>query len=106
MTTNDFLIYALATWRVASLLVHEGGPGSMFRGLRELVGITHDDQGNHLIVPETFLGGVFSCVWCASVWVGLGWMVADQAFPALGLFGATVMALSAVAVMVERWVRG
>lgn len=103
---GSLLVYVLATWRISSLLVNEGGPGSIFRRLREWAGITHDEQGNKVIIPDTFLGGVFSCVWCSSVWVGAGWVGLDLLWPEGAGLIAAALALSAGAVMVEKWVRG
>lgn len=70
MTWLDFVALILATWRVSSLLVMECGPLDIFLRIRCAVGIQHDDQGR----PEAWNGGVlaglFSCVWCMSIWAG------------------------------------
>lgn len=55
------VICGLGGWRLASLLVTEGGPFSVFGQLRERVGAGFEQR-------DTFLSGVFSCVWCCSVW--------------------------------------
>jgi len=99
------ILFGLATWRVASLLVHEDGPWRLFRRLREWAGIRHDEKGEALVIPDGFLAGVLSCVWCCSMWVAAGWMVLFLAFGELAVIGAMVFGMSAVAVMVEKYAR-
>jgi hypothetical protein len=92
----EFAIYALATWRISSLLVDEPGPFRMFIKLRNMVGITHDMDDNVAMVPDTFFAGILSCVWCCSIWVGIFWTV--MYFVPYSLFLALPFALSAVAI--------
>jgi len=100
----ELIVYSLATWRIASLLVNETGPGNMFLKLRERVGIRHDSSGNVAAIQDGFLAGVFSCVWCCSVWVGFGWMIAGWIYPLIALKLATAFSFSAGAIVVQRWV--
>lgn len=102
MSLASFLIFSLATWRLASLLTGEDGPFLMFRKLRERVGIEHDDDGNVYAVPDTFLAGVLSCVWCCSIWVALGWILYWLLLPNLAELCAIPFAISAGAIVVER----
>jgi hypothetical protein len=51
-----FILFALATWRVSNMIVNEDGPFLIFNRLRARVELRTD---------------LFSCVWCASIWVGL-----------------------------------
>lgn len=62
----DLLVIGLATWRISKILVDEEGPFKVFHHLRIFIskGLP---TGNQFI--ET-LWGLFSCVWCMSVWVG------------------------------------
>jgi hypothetical protein len=106
MTLTYFLIFGLATWRIASMLVQEDGPFFIFRHLREKTGIEHDDSGDILVIPESFGAGVLSCVWCCSVWVAFGWTVLWLFFPEIAAKLATVFALSAVAILVDARVKG
>ncbi len=59
---------ALATWRLAVLLVFEAGPWALVRRLRSRLGIEHDDFGVPAGVPETWPGSVFGCPWCMAAW--------------------------------------
>jgi hypothetical protein len=101
MTPFEFLVFGLATWRVASLLVHEEGPWKVFLRLRKWAGIQHDEQGQALMIPDGFLAGILSCVWCCSMWVAAGWTILFFAFGEFALIGATVFGMSAVAVVVD-----
>jgi hypothetical protein len=98
------LVYGLATWRVASMFVSELGPGDLFLKLRAVSGITHDDSKRVAIIPDGFLPGVLSCVWCCSVWVGAFWMLFDLISPWLALRLATALSFSAVAILIQSFV--
>lgn len=95
-----FVIFGLATWRLSSLLVNEAGPFNVFVDLREMIGITHDDEGNPIMYPKGFLPELFKCVWCMSVWVGI---FATLLLPFFALI-AIPLALSAVAIIVDAFV--
>jgi hypothetical protein len=92
------VILALATWRVAAMFVKEDGPGLIFRKVRALTGIGHDESGKVYMVPDTFMAGLLSCVWCASVWVGAGWIVLWYFLPEITLLLGSIFALSALAI--------
>ena len=85
----------LAAWRIASIFNREG----IMRPLRKLIGI-HEEDGV-FIYPETFLGELFSCLWCLSVWSGALCAAALYIFPPVLL----PFAVSAAAILIER-VRG
>lgn len=106
MRIVELIVFGLATWRIASLLVNEDGPWFMFYRLRERVGIGHDAQRRILTIPDRFLAQVLSCVWCCSIWVGFGWLGFWWLFPEVVLKLATAFSFSAVAIMIEKWVRG
>lgn len=53
-----FILAALATWRIAHLLVHEDGPADLARKLRELA-------------EGSFAGHALGCFGCLSLWVAL-----------------------------------
>lgn len=96
-----FIILALATWRISSLLVNEAGLWEVFFRIRKLAGIEHDENGKVWIVPERFFAQLLSCVWCASLWVGVGWTVAWWWNPRAAELAALPFALSAGAIVVE-----
>lgn len=91
MSTIDptlLIVYALAVWRLSSLLVDEMGPLGVFDLIRRLAN-------------KLRLGGAFSCVWCMSVWVAALVVLAHVLAPAAAFYGALVLALSAGAVVIQ-----
>lgn len=76
------LVDAVATWRLASLMVYEDGPFEVFTHLRSV----------------RALSGITSCFWCASVWAGFA--VVAMPLPLRGLVRA--LALSGLAIGVQR----
>lgn len=98
-----FLIYGLATWRISSLLVNEAGPWEIFLRLRRLMGIEHDKGKQKTIIPDGFFAGLFSCIWCMSLWVGLGFFLSAQVWPPQTLSVSTVLAFSTVAILVQSY---
>ena len=97
MTILDMAAIGLATWRLASLLVNEAGPGGVFLRLREWLGIEHDATGRPNIWAGDGLPALFSCVWCMSVWMaGLAYLIWWLS-PIL----AYILAVSAVAILAQ-----
>lgn len=104
MTFLTIFIYILATWRVASLFVKEKGPGDIFLHIREMAGIQHDEDKEIFMVPDGFLPGLLSCIWCASLWVAGFWILLDWALPFAAIRLASIFAVSAGAIWVEKQV--
>lgn len=100
MTIIEFVIFGLATWRISSLLVDEPGPFRIFIRIREKVGITHDLDDNVEMIPDGFLPGILSCVWCTSVYLGLFWTIMYLCVP-FALYLALPFALSGMAIKVQ-----
>ena len=80
------------------MLVQEDGPFNVFRRLREVWGIGHDDTGCVFEVPDRLLAKLFSCLWCMSVWVAPAvwgiWIVAPVV--------VWILAISTGAIIVDR----
>jgi hypothetical protein len=104
MDLTTLLILGLATWRIASLLTKEAGPFHVFMKIRKMTGIIHDADGNVLVIPDQFFAGIFSCVWCSSVWIGLGLVGLWWFFPIQVIYGSAFLAVSAFAISVDRWI--
>lgn len=102
MTPFEFLLIGLATWRLSYMLVGEDGPWRVFRRLREATGITHDEYGHILMVPERTLPELLSCVWCTSVWVAGGFTLAWYLIPGPVLALSTALGMSSLAIGVNR----
>lgn len=97
------LVLALATWRLSSMIVREAGPFFIFRKIREATGITHEENGAILTVPDNLLAGLISCMWCTSVWMGAIWIVLWVFLPRETIVVASVFTLSAVSIALDRY---
>ncbi len=88
----DFTIMALATWRVAFLLVYEGGPFGVIRYVRQWLGIDHGPEGQPIPYEGGGFGGLFACIWCMAFWqaimVLVVWVYAPYVVVGLALWGA------------------
>lgn len=102
----DLIILSLGIWRFSALLSYERGPSDMFAGLRARMGIGHDDDGTPVSWPDTFLAGLFSCVWCLSVWIAILMAIVYWARPEIARGIMFPFALSAGAVLMESVSRG
>lgn len=91
----NFLLIALASWRVSNLLVNEDGPNLCFRKLRERTGIIHDENGNKIVWSDT---NPLHCIMCTSLYVA----------PVLYLISTilihmiTILAISAVVCLIDK----
>lgn len=106
MTTLDFVIAGLALWRVSALLSYEEGPKQMFLKFREQFGIRHDDKGRPNVWPDTWIAGVLSCVWCLSVNLAIPCAILWFLLPDVARVISLPFALSALAIIVEKWADG
>lgn len=102
MNFLDLIIFALATWRISTMLVREDGPFFVFKKIREISGITHDQVGRVLTVPDRLFAGLLSCVWCTSVWVSGIWIVLWIALPSPIILVATLFSLSSLAIAFDQ----
>ena len=67
MNLITFVILALATWRLASLLADEQGPFDMFARFRYWAGERWVDGRRG---SNQFAKGLI-CIWCVSMWVSI-----------------------------------
>jgi len=91
----DFVIKALATWRLASLLVNESGPLGMFDKLRHAVGVRYDERS--VAYGTNNLAELLTCVWCTSMWTALLFVLLGKR----GALSQQVLALSAAAILID-----
>ena len=94
------VILGLAVWRVSSLLVNEEGPWELFARLRHRLGVRYDVRSKP--IGTTMVSKALTCVWCTSVWVGTGGGVFYLLAPRLTMALCLPLALSAVAILVNK----
>lgn len=100
----EIIIFGLATWRIASLLVNEEGPYNIFEKIRVWSGIRHGLDGEIELVPPNLTAGILSCVWCCSIWSAFGLWVFHAIFPETATWFATALSLSAIAIIFDKFV--
>jgi len=101
----NYLILALATWRISAMLSYEDGPWFVFRRLRKLIGIMYYEEDDATVEPDTFFGSLFGCVWCLTIWIGTVVWIAYNLWPDV-IYPLVPFALSAGAIMIERFNHG
>lgn len=99
MTPIEFIILSLATWRLSSLLVNEAGPKNMFGKFRTWAGIRVDAYSQPYATG--FLSELLMCVWCTSVWVGIGLSLIYWLSPIILFFISLPFALSTMAIITK-----
>lgn len=87
----------LATWRITNILQKE----EIASPIRKAAGIIEPDGENpdYWIYPEGFIGKVFHCMYCGSVWVGGAVTIIILLFPPLII----PFVLSALAIVIKDW---
>lgn len=91
----DTILIALATWRLTSIVFRE----EIARPLRGLAGGKWDETLESTVYQETFLGSLFSCFWCLSVWMAFIILLTFLIFPPV----VYVLAFSTAAIIIERY---
>jgi hypothetical protein len=99
----ELLIVCAAVWRVSALLTRERGPFDLFLKLRGWAGISADDEGRPLTWNESnFWASLFSCAWCASVWLGTLATIGLWLAPSETVWLSMPLAISAAAILMDR----
>ncbi len=98
------IIIGLAAWRLTSLVGWERGPFNVFERFRSLLGFEHDDTRNGMPVkwPSNVVTEAIACTWC----LGLYSAAASYGLWVLNPWIPTVIAASAVVILMERYIRG
>jgi hypothetical protein len=94
----DYLILALATWRLSSLITYESGPFEIFDKFRVVIGVKQGEYGSY---GENELAKGVACLWCNSVWIGVMWAV-FFALSDWSIWIALPFALSGGAILIEK----
>lgn len=90
MTMMDDVKDVLAIYRLTRLVIAD----EITQPIRDKVWEKHPPEA-------TKIGYLFTCPWCASIWVGVGVAAARKIAPAAWSFAATALAGSAVAGLIE-----
>lgn len=110
--TLNFILAALATWRLTSLLSvqnNEGGPFDIFTRLRAVLNIRYHEVTKCKETAKTFIGKTLCCFWCTSIWVGMGvttLLLVDNRISGVREVLLYPLALSTAAILLDRIERG
>jgi hypothetical protein len=91
LSAIELIVYALASWRMAYMLVNEAGPFMMFTQIRKVTGIQHDNAGKPIAWPDVNL---LSCIYCTSMWTALFSLIIPR-------WLVNILAISGLAILVE-----
>lgn len=99
-------VLALAVARLSYMLVEEEGPYQMFVLLRQSAGVYHDEYNEVQVrfnnAHQHTLGGIVSCIYCASVWIGAFFALGYLLLPLTTFYFALPFALSALTIFVRK----
>lgn len=108
----DLIILSFAAWRIAHILLYEEGPGNIFVNFRWRFGIYEevDKDGfrKQVADPEkaNFFTDLISCLYCASVWVGILIAIFYFLFPQITIYIAFPFALSTGILLIDNLMDG
>jgi len=94
-----FLVLALATWRISSLVSEEDGPWAVLAKLRHVLGVRYDEH--NWPYGENEIAETLICMWCVTPWIGLIWALFYLLVPDVAFYVAMPFALSAAAILIN-----
>jgi hypothetical protein len=100
----DFLILALATFRISSLIADEDGPLGLFEWTRSKMGVRRDEKGENYGTNNFAVGLV--CQWCNSLWIGIVLAILYMWLKEMIVFVCLPLSLSAVTMVISRYING
>lgn len=106
---TDFVITALAAWRLAFMLAEEDGPLAVFARLRYAIGlrqavVRRDGAPEVAMTAQSPLAELFACVWCMSIWTAalLAWRPLRSLRSILAISGGAIIIQEAIQWLVYR----
>jgi hypothetical protein len=100
MSLVELLVLSLAGWRITSLVSREDGPWYILGKIRGFLGVRYDEYSQPYGLNVISRGLV--CMWCSSVWVGVGLTVLYLIAPDIVIFFCLPFALSSVVIAIEK----
>lgn len=89
----DFVVLALAVFKLSSMMVIEQGPAGIYAKLRNLIGIKY----NHgELVPQNWLASELTCQYCAMIYPAILLTLLYIFFPRMAVYIAFPFALSTI----------
>lgn len=79
----------------------QSGPFGILDKIRARAGVKFDERSNKVVKPGS-LADMLTCVFCNSIWVALIFVMMYAFVETLTIFVSTVLALSAVAIFIQK----
>lgn len=111
MTLVEFVVIALATWRVATFIYDDkwSGPFDILHRVRYLIGIRYDQQSRKVVAAKPRwrvpIADMHLCIYCMSAWYGLAATVLWLLFRDVAFYVALPFAIATVVAVVQRVTR-
>ena len=99
------VVLALANWRISSLVTDtsQAGPFDILHAIRHWIGVRFDEHSAPHGTTWAARGAL--CLWCLSVWVGVGEVVLYTLWPLFTWILFAPFALSAGAIVIDYVIR-
>jgi hypothetical protein len=111
MTLVEFIVIALAVWRVVNFIYDERwvGPFDILPRLRWALGLRHDEKSRPAVAARPTwrvpIAEMHQCIYCMSVWYGLVAVVLWLLVPEIVFVVALPFAIAAMVAIVQRFVQ-
>ena len=97
----NYLILALATYRLSYLIANEDGPLNLILRFRRLIGVDTNQHGLDYGKNNFAIGWI--CIYCNSIWIGALMAAAYFIWSDIIIWIMLPFALSAGAIIVNNW---
>lgn len=98
----SFIFLALATFRLTHLIMYD----EITEKIRQLFVEEIEYDGEVYYSPKNFIGSIILCYWCCSIWTSIILLILFFYGGVIGYFIIMVLALSAVASIIEMIIQG
>ena len=98
----SFIFLTLASFRLTHLIMYD----EITEKIRQLLVEEIEYDGEVYYSPKNFIGGIILCYWCCSIWTSIILLILFFYGGVIGYFIIMVLALSAVASIIEMIIQG
>lgn len=84
---------------------NQHGPGCILDKIRRMTGMRYDEYSRQITEPGS-LAEAITCVWCSSIWIGMGFGIILAISTQIAFWIALPFALSAIAIILESIIIG
>lgn len=109
MTLVEFIVIALATWRIANFIYDDkwSGPFDILHRIRYVLGVRYDDMSRKAVAAQPRwrvpIAEMHLCIYCMSVWYGLAITVLWLLIPTVTFMVALPFAIATMVALLQRF---